>query len=162
MAETDELLDRHTPSAAELAGLGARPSLRTTILTCMDTRIDVYRVFGLRRGEAHVLRNGGGVVTDDAIRSLAISQFELGTREVVVMQHTTCGMTTMTNDGFSDTLQQATGLRPTWAVEAFRDVTESVRQSVERVRRSPFLIHTESVRGFVYDVESDALTEVTG
>lgn len=160
MAATDDLVARHTPDAAALAGLGARPGLGTTIVTCMDARIDVYRVFGVNRGEVHVLRNGGGVVTEDVVRSLAISQFGLGTREVIVMQHTTCGMTTMTNDGFADTLQAATGLRPTWAVEAFTDVTESVKQSVERVRRSPFLVHTESVRGFVYDVDADTVTEV--
>lgn len=160
MSATDDVVDRHIPAAAELAGIGAAPSLRIAALTCMDTRIDVYRALRLDRGEAHVLRNGGGVVTDDVIRSLAISQHKLGTREVVVIQHTSCGMTSMTNDGFAAELRAATGLSPTWAVEAFTDVRSSVRQSIERVRRSPFLAGTESVRGFVYDVEADTLTEV--
>ena len=126
----------------------------------MDTRISVYDVFGLRPGEAHILRNAGGIVTDDVVRSLAISQRELRTREVVVMPHTTCGMATITDEEFKDGLERDTGLRPTWSVEAFREVEASVRQSVERVRRSPFLTLTESVRGFVYDVHTAVLTEV--
>jgi carbonic anhydrase len=136
------------------------PSLHVAILTCMDTRIDVYNVFRLRRGEVHLLRNAGGVATDDVMRSLAISQHKLGTREIVVMQHTSCGMMTVTEDGFKDDLEAATGLRPTWAVEAFRDLGDSVRQSVARIRRSPFVPYTDTVRGFVYDVASGDVTEV--
>ncbi|GDY30799.1 beta-class carbonic anhydrase [Gandjariella thermophila] len=162
MAATDELLRRNRDLADPVAGdrSSASPSLQIAILTCMDARIRVFELFGLRQGEAHVLRNAGGVVTDDMIRSLALSQRKLGTREVVVIQHTSCGLSMVTEDEFKDELERDTGLRPTWAVEAFRDVKDSVRQSVERVRRSPFLPHTDAVRGFVYDVHTGALDEV--
>jgi carbonic anhydrase len=136
------------------------PSLGIALVTCMDARIKVFDVFGLRHGEAHILRNAGGVVTDDVIRSLAISQRKLGTREVIVMQHTSCGLALITEDGFKDEVEADTGLRPAWSVEAFREVKDSVRQSVVRVRRSPFLLHTDNVRGFVYDVHTAELTEV--
>jgi carbonic anhydrase len=138
----------------------AQPSLKVVILTCMDTRIRVSDLFNLELGEAHTLRNAGGVVTDDVIRSLALSQRELGTTEVLIVQHTTCGVSTITEDGFKDQLERDTGLRPTWSVEAFGDVEDSVRRSVERVRRSPYLPHAQNVRGFVYDVKTGALTEV--
>jgi carbonic anhydrase len=162
MAATDELLTRNQATGASVAGeqSSARPSLQVAVLTCMDARIQVSELLGLRQGEAHVLRNGGGVVTDDVIRSLALSQRKLGTREVMVIQHTSCGMSTVTEDDFKDELERDTGLRPTWAVEAFRDVKDSVRQSVERVRRSPFLPHPDAVRGFVYDVHTGALDEI--
>ncbi|HEY0805787.1 MAG TPA: carbonic anhydrase [Pseudonocardiaceae bacterium] len=136
------------------------PSLHLAVLTCMDARIKVFDVFGLRHGEAHILRNAGGVATEDMLRSLAISQRKLLTREVIVMQHTSCGLATITEDGFKDELEADTGLRPTWAVEAFRDVTDSVRQSVERIRRSPFVPHTDQVRGFVYETPTGKLSEV--
>jgi carbonic anhydrase len=136
------------------------PGLHLAVLTCMDARIKVFDVFGLRHGEVHILRNAGGVATDDMLRSLAISQRKLLTREVIVMQHTSCGLAMITEDGFKDELEQDTGLRPTWAVEAFRDVTDSVRQSVERIRRSPFVPHTDHVRGFVYDTLTGELSEV--
>jgi carbonic anhydrase len=162
MTAIDDLLTRRDTTAGERTPDAGNPvpALHIAVLTCMDTRINVYDVFGLRPGEVHVLRNAGGVVTDDMLRSLAISQRKLGTREVIVMQHTTCGMTTVTEDGFKDELEAATGLRPTWAVEAFRDLEDSVRQSVERVRRSPFVPHTDAVRGFVYDVATGGITEV--
>ncbi|NBH01996.1 MULTISPECIES: carbonic anhydrase [Amycolatopsis] len=142
--------DRSTP----------RPSLQVAVLTCMDARIRVFEIFGLLQGESHVLRNAGGVVTDDVIRSLALSQRKLGTREVLIVQHTECGLSMVTEDDFKDELEDATGLRPTWAVEAFRNVENSVRTSMERVRRSAYLPHTENVRGFVYDVKIGRLTEV--
>jgi carbonic anhydrase len=137
-----------------------KPSLHLTILTCMDARVRVFEIFGLIQGEAHVLRNAGGVVTDDMIRSLALSQRKLGTRELMIVQHTNCGLSTVTEDEFKDELEQATGLRPTWSVEAFRKVEDSVRVSMERARRSDFLAHRDNVRGFVYDVKAGSLTEV--
>jgi len=126
----------------------------------MDARIRVFEIFGLLQGESHVLRNAGGVVTDDMIRSLALSQRKLGTREVLIVQHTECGLSMVTEDDFKDELEEASGLRPTWAVEAFREVEDSVRRSVQRVRRSDFLPHTDNVRGFVYDVKTGRLSEV--
>ncbi|MEQ0565716.1 carbonic anhydrase [Amycolatopsis sp. NEAU-NG30] len=142
--------DRSTP----------RPSLQVAILTCMDARIRVFELFGLLQGESHVLRNAGGVVTDDMIRSLALSQRKLGTREVLIVQHTECGLSMVTEDDFKDELEEASGLRPTWSVEAFRNVESSVKTSMERVRRSAYLPHTDNVRGFVYDVKTGELTEV--
>ena len=162
MTAIDELLKRNYELGNVVPGdrSSAKPSLQVTILTCMDSRIRVFEIFGLKQGEAHVLRNAGGVVTDDAIRSLALSQRKLGTREVLLVHHTNCGLEMVTEDDFKDELEQATGLRPTWSVEAFRNVEDSVRVSMERVRRSDFLPHTDNVRGFVYDVKTGSLTEV--
>jgi carbonic anhydrase len=120
----------------------------------------VFDVFGLKHGETHILRNAGGVATEDMLRSISISQRKLQTREVIVMQHTSCGLATITEDGFKDELEHDTGLRPTWAVEAFREVKDSVRQSVARIKHSPFIPYTDRVRGFVYDVATGALAEV--
>lgn len=162
MTAIDELLQRNAV-AGELGHPeipSPKPSLHLTIVTCMDARIKVFDVFGLRHGEAHILRNAGGVVTDDMIRSLSISQHKLETREIIIMQHTSCGLATFTDDEFKDDLERETGLRPPWATEAFREVKDSVRQSVQRVRRSPYLLHTEHVRGFVYDVATALLHEV--
>ncbi|SNR61722.1 carbonic anhydrase [Haloechinothrix alba] len=162
MTATDELLARSeartNPGPAEDSS--PVPALHVAIVTCMDTRISVPELFGLNRGEAHILRNAGGVVTDDTIRSLALSQRKLQTREVVIVQHTSCGLNTVTEDSFKDELETDTGLRPTWAVEAFGDVHDSVRRSLQRVRRSDFLPNTDLVRGFVLDVHSGKLTEV--
>ena len=141
--------------------LDVRPRRRLAIVTCMDSRLDVFATLGLEQGEAHVLRNAGGVITDDVIRSLAVSQRRLGTREVMLVHHTDCGMQTLTDDGFRAELQEATGLAPAFAIESFADLDADVRQSVLRVRRSPFLLHTGLVRGFVYDVDTHALREVT-
>jgi carbonic anhydrase len=162
MTAIDELLERHARGIDHGAPEVPTPvpSLHLAVVTCMDARIKVFDVFGLRHGEAHIMRNAGGVVTDDIVRSLAISQRKLQTREVIVMQHTSCGLSMITEDEFKDELEQDTKLRPPWAIEAFREVKDSVRQSVERVRRSPFLAHTEQVRGFVYDVHTAELTEV--
>ncbi|GAB2957804.1 carbonic anhydrase [Amycolatopsis acidiphila] len=162
MTAIDELLNRHRELEDRLRGdrSSAEPSMHVAVLTCMDARIRVFELFGLIQGEAHILRNAGGVVTDDVIRSLALSQRKLGTREVLVVQHTSCGLSTVTEDEFKDELEQDTGLRPTWAIEAFREVKDSVRTSVQRVKRSAFLPHTDNVRGFVYDVHTGDLTEV--
>ncbi|MEV6910981.1 carbonic anhydrase [Amycolatopsis sp. NPDC051071] len=162
MTSIDVLLKRNQELGDVTPGdrSSPRPSLQVAILTCMDARIRVFEIFGLLQGESHVLRNAGGVVTDDMIRSLALSQRKLGTREVLIVQHTECGLSMVTEDDFKDELEEATGLRPTWAVEAFREVEDSVRRSVRRVRRSDFLPHTDSVRGFVYDVKAGRLSEV--
>ena len=163
MSNIDELLRRHEDGADNGApGVPTPvPGLHVAVVTCMDARIKVFDVFGLKHGEIHILRNAGGVVTDDVIRSLAISQRKLQTREVIIMQHTSCGMMTITEDGFRDELQEDTGLRPTWSVEAFTDVEKSVRQSVARVHASPFLKLTTEVRGFVYDVHTAKIHEVS-
>jgi carbonic anhydrase len=161
----EELIQRYEAgggrlAAANAAGVAVPPALHTVVLTCMDSRIDVFALFGLKLGEVHVLRNAGGVVTEDVVRSLTISQRKLHTREVIVMQHTSCGLSLITEDEFKDELEKDTKLRPPWAIEAFREVKDSVRQSVERVRRSPFVPHRDNVRGFVYDVRTAELTEV--
>jgi carbonic anhydrase len=158
----DELLANNRTFAASLPAqqLDARPSLQVAVVTCMDARLDAAAALGLRPGEAHILRNAGGVVTDDVIRSLAISQRRLGTREVMLIHHTKCGMQTITDDGFRAELQQETGVAPAFAIESFGDLDVDVRQSVLRVRRSPFLAHREMIRGFVYDVDSGELREV--
>ena len=126
----------------------------------MDSRLDVFAVLGLRDGEAHILRNAGGVITDDVIRSLSISQRLLGTEEILLIHHTDCGMQKLTDDGFRAELQDATGMAPPFAIESFTDVDANVAQSILRLRNSPFLLHRERVRGFVYDVDSGLLREV--
>lgn len=140
--------------------LDLRPRLRLTIVTCMDSRIDVFTALGLENGQAHILRNAGGVITDDMVRSLAISQRLLETRLVMVVHHTDCGMLKITDDGFRAELQAATGIAPSFAIESFTDIDSDVRQSVERLRHSRFLLHRDEIRGFVYDVDSHALREV--
>ena len=162
MSVIDQLLANNRAYAAEhdRQYLDIRPTLRLAIVTCMDSRIDVFAALGLPQGAAHVLRNAGGVVTDDVIRSLAISQRRLGTEEVMLIHHTDCGMSMISDDAFRAELQDATGMAPSFAIESFKDVDADVRQSILRVRRSPFLIHTGDVRGFVYDVETHRLREV--
>jgi carbonic anhydrase len=158
----DELLENNRGFAASLqaAHLDVKPRRRLAIVTCMDSRLDVFAALGLQHGEAHVLRNAGGVITDDVIRSLAVSQRRLGTREVMLIHHTDCGMQTLTDDGFRAELQEATGIAPSFAIESFSDVDADVRQSILRVRHSPFVPHRDAVRGFVYDVDTHALREV--
>jgi carbonic anhydrase len=158
----DELVANNGTFAGSLpAGhLDVKPSRRLAIVTCMDSRLDVFAALGLRHGEAHVLRNAGGVITDDVIRSLAVSQRRLGTREVMLIHHTDCGMQSLTDDGFRAELQEATGVAPAFAIESFTDVEANVRQSILRVRRSEFVPHRDSVRGFVYDVDTHVLREV--
>jgi carbonic anhydrase len=158
----DELVANNRAFADSLPAqhLDVRPSRRLAIVTCMDSRLDVFAALGLRDGEAHVLRNAGGVITDDVIRSLAVSQRRLDTREVMLIHHTDCGLQTLTDDGFRAELQAATGVAPAFAIESFTDVDADVRQSVLRVRRSPFLLHRDRVRGFVYDVDTHGLREI--
>jgi carbonic anhydrase len=160
---TDELLANNARFVERFPGahLDVRPSWRLAIVACMDSRLDVFGALGLEPGQAHIIRNAGGIVTDDVIRSLAISQRRLGTEEVVLIQHTDCGMLTITDDGFRAELQEATGIAPTFAIESFRDLEANVRQSLERLRSSPFLAHQDRIRGFVYDVDTGALSEIT-
>jgi carbonic anhydrase len=162
MKTIDELLMNNRTFAEPLADrhLDVQPSRRLAIVTCMDSRLDVFAALGLGDGEAHVLRNAGGVVSDDVIRSLAISQRRLGTREVMLIHHTDCGMEKITDEGFRVELEEATGIVPEFPIESFASVDDSVRQSLERVRRSLFIPHRDAVRGFVYDVDTHRLREV--
>lgn len=162
MSVTDDLLRHNEAYAASFSGpLPLPPSRHVAVVACMDARLDVYRVLGLGEGEAHVIRNAGGVVTEDTIRSLAISQRLLGTREIVLIHHTDCGMLTFTDDAFKASILEETGLRPSWAAEAFPDVEADVRQSIARIRATPFVPLKDSLRGFVFDVATGRLTEVT-
>jgi carbonic anhydrase len=162
MDSIDELLSNNGDFADTRTAthLDVRPRRRLAIVTCMDSRLDVFAALGLKDGEAHILRNAGGVITDDVIRSLAVSQRRLGTREVMLVHHTDCGMLALTDDGFRAELQDATGVAPAFAIESFSDLDADVRQSILRVRRSPFVPHRDVVRGFVYDVDSHRLREV--
>jgi carbonic anhydrase len=161
-SQIDALLaaNRMYADQRDRAHLPGAPSRGVAIVTCMDCRVDVVTALGLQLGEAHVLRNAGGVITDDMIRSLAISQRKLGTREVMLVHHTHCGMLTLTDDGFRAELQAATGTTPSFAIESFGDLESDVRQSLLRVRRCEFLPHRDAVRGFIYDVDTHRLHEV--
>ncbi|MFC9787817.1 beta-class carbonic anhydrase [Rhodococcus sp. NPDC127528] len=162
MTVTDEYLRNNAEYAKTFRGpLPLPPSRHVAVLACMDARLDVYRILGLRDGEAHVIRNAGGVVTDDEIRSLAISQRLLGTTEIILIHHTDCGMLTFTDDDFKKSIQDETGIKPSWSAESFGDLEEDVRQSLRRIETSPFVTATTSLRGFVFDVATGALTEVT-
>ena len=158
----DELLANNEAFADGLPTrhLDVHPSRQLAVVTCMDSRLDVFAALGLGDGEAHVLRNAGGVITDDVIRSLALSQRKLGTREVMLIHHDDCGLQKVPDDGFRAELHEATGVAPPFAIESFVDVEADVRQSILRVKRSDFLLHRDSVRGFVYDVDTHALREV--
>ncbi|OBH35002.1 carbonate dehydratase [Mycobacterium sp. E342] len=161
MTVTDDFLANNAHYASSFHGpLPMSPAKHVAVVACMDARLDVYRALGLNEGEAHVIRNAGGVVTDDVIRSLAISQRLLGTREIVLIHHTDCGMLTFTDDDFKRAIQEETGVKPAWAPEAFPDVAEDVRQSLRRIGNSPFVTKHESVRGFVFDVATGKLEEV--
>ncbi|MGW4527156.1 beta-class carbonic anhydrase [Amycolatopsis sp. NPDC004378] len=161
MSVTDELLANNADYAAGFSGpLPLPPAKHVAVLACMDARINVYGVLGLHEGEAHVIRNAGGVVTEDEIRSLAISQRLLGTEEIILIHHTDCGMLTFTDDDFKKSIQEDVGVKPAWAAEAFSDLDEDVRQSIARIRNSPFIPKKESVRGFVFDVATGKLAEV--
>ncbi|MEU2000348.1 beta-class carbonic anhydrase [Rhodococcus sp. NPDC019627] len=162
MTVTDEYLKNNARYAETFSGpLPLPPSKHVAVVACMDARLDVYRILGLEEGESHVIRNAGGVVTDDEIRSLAISQRLLGTTEIILIHHTDCGMLTFTDDDFKRSIQDETGLKPTWAAEAFSDLDEDVRQSLRRIESSPFITATTSLRGFVFDVATGKLREVT-
>jgi carbonic anhydrase len=161
MTVTDEYLANNEIYASTFGGLlPLPPSKHVAVVACMDARLDVYRILGLRDGEAHVIRNAGGVVTDDEIRSLAISQRLLGTTEIILIHHTDCGMLTFTDDEFKKSIQDETGLKPEWAAESFNDLDEDVRQSLRRIEASPFVTKHESLRGFVFDIATGRLNEV--
>jgi carbonic anhydrase len=161
MSVTDEYLANNERYAAEFSGpLPMPPAKGVAVVACMDARLNVYGMLGLAEGEAHVIRNAGGVITDDEIRSLAISQRLLGTHEIILIHHTDCGMLTFTDDEFKAAIQDETGIKPPWAAESFRDVDRDVLQSIARIKASPFIPHTEEVRGFVFDVATGQLREV--
>ena len=162
MSVTDEYLANNARYAEGFSGpLPMPPSKQIAVVACMDARLNVYGLLGLGDGEAHVIRNAGGVITDDEIRSLAISQRLLGTREIMLIHHTDCGMLTFTDDAFKRAIQDDTGIKPPWAAEAFPDLDEDVRQSIARIKASPFLPHTDAIRGFVFDVATGKLNEVS-
>jgi carbonic anhydrase len=162
MSVIDELVRNNEAYASSFAGeLPLPPARKVAVLACMDARLDVGRLLGLAEGDAHIIRNAGGAATEDAIRSLAISQRLLGTREVMLIHHTDCGMHTFADDEFRQSLEEETGIRPSWAVEAFSDLETDVRQCIARIRSSPFVPHTDDVRGFVFDVATGRLREVS-
>jgi carbonic anhydrase len=163
MSATDDLLRNNEAYAASFdkGDLPTPPAKKTAVVACMDARLDVHAILGLGIGEAHVIRNAGGVVTDDAIRSLAISQRLLGTEEIVLIHHTECGMLTFSDDEFREQIQSDTGIKPPWSPESFTDLDADVRSSIGRIRTSPYIAHKDSVRGFVYDVKSGKLREVS-
>ena len=161
MTAIEELLNRNRSKAmSHPHWMGPTPSMAVAMVLCMDARVDAHAAFGLTPGEAHLIRNAGGVVTDDVVRSLAISQHALGTVEIMIVHHTDCGLARLEEDTFRQQLADFAGYRPTWAVQAFKDPHDSVRESLRRVRQSPFLKHVDGVRGFIFDVKSGLLEEV--
>jgi carbonic anhydrase len=163
MSVTDELVANNEAYAAgfDKGDLPMPPARKVAVVACMDARLDPNGILGLSEGDAHVIRNAGGVVTDDEIRSLAISQRLLGTEEIILIHHTDCGMLTFSDDEFRRSIQDETGIKPEWAAEAFSDLDEDVRQSIARIKASPFIPRKDGVRGFVYEVETGRLREVT-
>ena len=163
MSVTDELLANNEAYAASFdkGDLPMPPGRKLAVVACMDARLNVYGLLGLSEGDAHVIRNAGGVVTDDEIRSLAISQRLLGTEEIILIHHTDCGMLTFTDDDFKASIEQETGLKPEWAAESFTNLDTDIRQSVARIKASPFIPHKESIRAFVYEVKTGKLREVS-
>ena len=163
MTVTDDLLRNNAEFAKSFSrgDLPMPPGKALAVVACMDARLNVYALLGLEPGEAHVIRNAGGVVTEDVIRSLAISQHLLGTKEIILVHHTDCGMPTFTDDQVKADIEAATGLRPHFALEAFSDLERDIRQSIARIRHSPFVLHKDSIRGFIYDVTTGQLQEVT-
>ena len=162
MSQTDELLRNAEKYAEDFdkGDLPMPPARKVAIVACMDARLSPFALLGLEVGDAHVIRNAGGVVTDDEIRSLAISQRLLGTEEIILLHHTDCGMQTFTDDEFRQSIQEETGIKPAWSAECFSDVDEDLRQSLARIQASPFIPKKDSVRGFVYEVETGRLREV--
>ena len=162
MSVTDNLLKNNEHYAASFAkgDLPIPPGKKLAVLACMDARLDLHKILGLEDGDAHIIRNAGGVATDDAIRSLVISQRLLGTEEIILVHHTDCGMLTFKDDELKRQIEQETGIRPAFALEAFSDVQEDVRQSVARIAASPFIPQKSRIRGFVYDVATGRLSEV--
>ena len=163
MSVTDQLLENAQSYAASFdrGSLPLPPAKQVAVVACMDARLNVYGLLGLEEGDAHVIRNAGGVVTADEIRSLAISQRLLGTREIVLIHHTDCGMLTFSDDEFRRGVEEETGIKPEWAAEAFSDLAADVRQSIARIKASPFIPRKDSVRGFIYDVATGRLDEVS-
>ena len=162
MSAIDDVLANNEGYAAQFSTPRAMPPAKQlAVVACMDARLNVSAMLGLAEGDAHVIRNAGGVVTADAIRSLAISQRLLGTREIMLIHHTDCGMLTFTDDAFKESIQQETGIKPDWAAEAFSDLAADVRQSIARIKASPFIPHTDAIRGFTFDVATGRLHEVT-
>ncbi|MDQ3989116.1 MAG: carbonic anhydrase [Actinomycetota bacterium] len=162
MSATDDLLANNARYAESFSGpLPLPPAKGVAVVACMDARLNVYGMLGLAEGEAHVIRNAGGVITDDEIRSLAISQRLLNTKEIILIHHTDCGMLTFTDDEFKKSIQDDVGVKPTWSAEAFPDLDEDVRQSIARIKGSPFIPNKDAVRGFVFDVETGKLNEVS-
>jgi carbonic anhydrase len=141
--------------------LALRPRRRLAVVACMDSRMDIFEMLGLRHGDAHVIRNAGGVVTDDVIRSLVVSQRLLDTVEIILLHHTDCGLQKVTGEGLKDDLEEETGVRPSWALESFKDPFQDVRQSIRRLQLNPFIVRKDHIRGFVYQVEDGRLVEVT-
>ena len=163
MSVIDELV-RNADSYGESFSNGdlpMPPAKRVAVVACMDARLNPYGLLGLQEGDAHVIRNAGGVITDDEIRSLAISQRLLGTTEVILIHHTDCGMLTFTDDEFKRQVENEVGIKPAWAAESFADLDEDVRQSIARIKASPFIPRKDAVRGFIYEVETGRLREVT-
>ena len=162
MSVTDELLRKNDAYAHSFdqGNLPLPPAKHVAVLACMDARLDVHKILGLKEGDAHVIRNAGGAATDDAIRSLVISQRLLGTKEIVLIHHTDCGMLTFKDDAVKQQIESEVGIRPAFALEAFSDLEEDVRQSIARIQASPFIPDKSSVRGFVYDVRTGKLNEV--
>jgi carbonic anhydrase len=162
MSTTDDVLSNaeQYASSFDKGGLPMPPGRKLAVVACMDARLIPTKVLGLNEGDAHVIRNAGGVVTDDTIRSLAISQHKLGTEEIILIHHTDCGMLTFKDDDFREQLQEQTGAKPSWAAESFTDLDRDLRQSIERIRNSPF-IPNKNVRGFVYEVDTGKLREVS-
>src|ERR1700742_2779050 len=162
MSATDDFLRNNEEYAAKFdrGDVPLPPAKKVAVVACMDARLNVHDILGLELGDAHVIRNAGGVVTDDEIRSLAISQRLLGTEEIILIHHTDCGMLTFTDDSFKRSIQDDTGLKPEWAAEAFPDLDEDVRQSIARIKASPFIPRKDAMRGFVYEVATGKLDEV--
>jgi carbonic anhydrase len=162
MSQTDELLQNAERYAENFdkGDLPMPPGRKVAIVACMDARVSPFALLGLEVGDAHVIRNAGGVITDDEIRSLAISQRLLGTEEIILIHHTDCGMLTFSDDEFRRSIQEETGIKPSWPAEAFSDLEEDLRQSLARITSSPFIPNKDSVRGFVYEVETGRLREV--
>jgi carbonic anhydrase len=162
MTVTDDLLANNASYAASFdkGELPLPPSKKVAVIACMDARLNVYGALGLSEGDAHVIRNAGGVVTDDEIRSLAISQRLLATEEIILIHHTDCGMLTFTDDDFKRSIEEETGIKPEWAAESFSDLEADVRQSIARIKASPFIPRKDRIRGFVYEVETGKLREV--
>ena len=163
MTVTDELLSNNATYAQgfDKGDLPMPPAKSVAVVACMDARLNVYGALGLNEGEAHVIRNAGGVITEDEIRSLAISQRLLGTEEIILIHHTDCGMLTFTDEDFKQSIQDDTGIKPHWSPESFTDLESDVRQSIARIKASPFIPNKDNIRGFVYDVHTGALNEVS-